>query len=447
MNDIVGFLHDTRFEDLPDEVRHQTRRCLLDLLAVAVAGTTTHLSRIMRDHVHRHMPASADGPRLLFDGRRTSPPGAALANAATIDAMDGHDGHRLTKGHAGAAILPACLAVMDNQTDRTVDHLIAAMVVGYELAIRAGIALHSHAHDYHSSGAWNAVGASAVGARVLGLSRSCTKHALGIAEFSAPRAPMLRVIAHPTMVKDSSAWGAHAGVSAALLAADGFTGAPAELLDGPKETWADLGSRWRILEQYAKLYSVCRWAHPAVEAVLALRQMHSFTPESILSVEVRTFEAATKLATRNPYSTEEAQYSLPFSVAVACVHGELPIELIAHPDRVDKHVRRIAQGMQITESSEMTAGFPENRSAAVSISLANGSRVSAHRAVTRGDPEFPLTDEDLQNKFWSYAMPILGEARAEQLVRMLTRTTDTPLRDLLDEVTAPLPVTISSVAE
>jgi 2-methylcitrate dehydratase PrpD len=110
------------------------------------------------------------------------------------------------KGHAGAAVLPAALAFLDGPAAATTHDLVAALAVGYEISLRAGLVLHGTASDYHSSGAWNALGAAAVGARLLGLDATATWHALGIAEYSAPRAPMMRAIAHPTMVKDSSAW-------------------------------------------------------------------------------------------------------------------------------------------------------------------------------------------------------------------------------------------------
>ncbi|MPY80099.1 MAG: MmgE/PrpD family protein [Actinophytocola sp.] len=434
----VDFLHDTRWEDLPSDVRRHARLRLLDLLAVAVAGSTTPLSKITRDHAHRHMPSAA-GPRLLFDGRRASPPGAALANAATIDSVDGHDGHRLTKGHAGAAILPAALAMLDNGAEHDLRDLLAALVVGYEIATRAGIALHTSAREYHSSGAWNAIGAAAVAARVLRLDPVSTEHALGVAEYSAPRAPMMRALANPTMVKDSSAWGAQAGVAAALLAADGFTGSPAELLHHAPDLWEELGSRWRILEQYTKLHPVCRWAHPAVEAALDLRRHHA-SPESIRDIEVRTFKAATELTARIPASTEEAQYSLPFPVAMACVHGELPIELVTAPERADDQVRRIAHGLRVVESPELTAAFPDERSATVTVTLASGRQLSANRTASSGDPEQPLSDADFDVKLRNYALPILGETRTEALGRMLApaeSTEDIAFGDLLAEIATP----------
>ncbi len=105
---------------------------------------------------------------------------------------------------------------------------LTCLVLGYEIATRAGIALHATVSDYHCSGAWNALGCAAVGARLLALRRRRrSREALGIAEYFGPRGQILRVCDSPTMVKDGSGWGAHAGVTAALLARDGFTGAPA----------------------------------------------------------------------------------------------------------------------------------------------------------------------------------------------------------------------------
>ena len=172
--DLLDFIHQSDHAGLPQAVRHQTRRCLLDLLGVAAAGTATPLSRILRDHARRHAPGPPGSSRLLFDGRRVGAPQAALANAGTIDSMDGHDGHRLTKGHAGVAVLPAVLAFLEGPDEERIEELgthdlVAAVAVGYEVALRAGIALHRTASDYHSSGAWNAIGAAAVGARLLGL--------------------------------------------------------------------------------------------------------------------------------------------------------------------------------------------------------------------------------------------------------------------------------------
>jgi 2-methylcitrate dehydratase PrpD len=208
----IDFIHGLSFAQLPPDVVHQARRCLLDLVGVAISGRQTALSRIAHDFAVDHLGAGRKSARLLFDGRRVSAAGAAFAGATTIDSFDAHDGHALTKGHAGVAIMPALLAVADAEgllEDGALDGeaLLTGLVLGYEIATRAGIALHASASDYHTSGAWNSLGCAAVAARLLGLDGERTRHALGIAEYYGPRSQMMRCIDHPTMVKDGSGWG------------------------------------------------------------------------------------------------------------------------------------------------------------------------------------------------------------------------------------------------
>ena len=409
-----------------------------DLVGVAAGGSGTKLSAIAREHAVNNLSGRDRGAKLLFDGREISPVGAAFANAATIDAIDGHDGHRLTKGHAGAAVLPAALSVIDHKVANVGD-LLTALVIGYEIANRAGMALHGSAGDYHSSGAWNAVGAAAVGARLLNLDRERTAHALGIAEYQAPRAPMMRCIDYPTMVKDSSAWGAQAGISAALLAEGDFTGAPALLIEeaDANDLWGDLGQRWTILEQYFKPYPVCRWAQPAVHATIALVVAHDVAAEDIQTIEVATFHEATRLATRVPANTEQAQYSLPFPVAAAAVHRRLNVDLVAHPGRSDEQVRRLARTLQLKESAEMSAAFPARRSADVSLVLADGSRLSSGPTEVPGDPEDALTTSQLEQKFLRSTTDLLGETRAYGLLDLLHGAVGSPVSELLDDIYAP----------
>ncbi|WP_196884127.1 MmgE/PrpD family protein [Arthrobacter sp. CAN_A214] len=429
---ITDFIHGISGQDLPANVLHQARRCLLDLIGVAVAGTATPLSRIIRDHAYHQAGGSAQSSRLLFDGRRVGASYAALANAGTIDSMDGHDGHRLVKGHAGAAALPAVLAFVDQRSLTTVENLLVGLIVAYEVSLRAGIVLHRTAADYHSSGAWNALGAAAVGARILRLSPEATRHALGIAEYSAPRAPMMRTIEHPTMVKDSSAWGAQAGVDAAYLAAGGFTGAPAELMEEHPEI-DDLGQRWRITEQYFKIYPVCRWAHPAVQAGLSIRANQLIQADQIHEVEVTTFAAAARLHTTAPQNTEQAQYSLPYALAAALVHGKLTPENVLHPT-TDANVLRLSQKIRLIPSADMTAEFPAQRRAKVLITLKSGHSYSLE--TTDGNPEVPVSDATLHEKYRQNTQ-MLDRRRSQAISDVIFSDVATPLNELMDLITEP----------
>jgi 2-methylcitrate dehydratase PrpD len=107
-HEAIQFIRDFRLGDAPPQAIHQVKRCLLDLIGVAAAGSQLDASRITRAVAVSQF--GGDGGGLLFDGRKTSIAGSALANAMTIDAFDAHDGHPLTKGHAGCGSLAALLA-------------------------------------------------------------------------------------------------------------------------------------------------------------------------------------------------------------------------------------------------------------------------------------------------------------------------------------------------
>ncbi|MDQ3456597.1 MAG: MmgE/PrpD family protein [Actinomycetota bacterium] len=433
---VIEFVHDLALDDLPTAVVGRMRACLVDLLGVAAAGHRTRLSAVARGHAVQYMRGADRTARLLFDGRAVSPLGAAFANAATIDAMDGHDGHRLTKGHAGVAVLPAALSLVTENPATALGDLLTALVVGYEIAFRAGAVLHRSTSDYHSSGSWNAIGAAAVAARLLALNPAETAHALGIAEYQAPRAPMMRCIDHPSMVKDSSAWGAEAGVSGALLAAGGFTGAPSALVTDMADDWDDLGDRWMVLEQYFKPYPVCRWSHPAIHATLGLVRRYDVAPREIQDIRVTTFHAATRLGTRSPADTEQAQYSLPFTVACAAVHRRLEVDDVAHPERMGAEARRLAMTLQMHESAEMTSAFPASRVAEVTLTLTDGRRLESGPTQAPGDPEAALSPAELEHKFLAWAGGGIGRPRAHRVLSLIQG--ESGLSELLAEIYPPV---------
>ena len=419
--DVLSWLHDTTFDDLPAEVTAFGRRCLLDLIGVAAAGRRTELSHIIHEHAANHFGAATDGSgpaaSILFDGRTVSPAGAALAGGMTIDSIDAHDGNKFTKGHTGCHQFPALLAFTEAEGRDDPVEFLTSLIVGYEIATRAGIALHETAPDYHTSGAWGAVGVAALGSRVLGLDHGTSFEAMGIAEYHGPRSQMMRCIDHPTMLKDGSGWGAMAGVSATYLARDGFTGAPAVTVNDPAvaHLWSDLGSTWLIFEQYFKPAPVCRWAQPAVEAALAVRREHGVRGDEIDRVEVATFHEAARLATASPETTEQAQYSLPFPVAAALHHGRLGAPEITGSGLDDSAVLDLASRVTVVEDDAHNALFPGNRVARVVLQLVDGRRLVSKDTEPRGDPEAHLTDVEIRGKFHSFADPVLGATRANAI--------------------------------
>jgi len=414
---VVQFIHETTWNDLPPDVSGQTRRCLLDAIGASIGGRTTDLSRI----IHNFAAAvfAGQGAQLWLDGRSVSPPGAALANGMTIDSLDIHDGHCLTKGHAGAAVVPGLLAAvgLKGQAGNSGRELLTALAVGYEIALRAGIALHATACDYHTSGAWNAIGTAVATARRLGLDVEKTEHAMGIAEYHGPRSQMMRCIDHPTMVKDGSGWGAMAGVSAAMLAQDGFTGAPAVTVVSEEvgEIWRDLGGTWQFTAQYFKPHAVCRWAQPAIEAALTLKQTHSIEPAQVCQIQVFTFHEAARLSCRCPGSTEEAQYSLPFPLAAALVAGRLGGEELSGPALADPLVLRLSNCVQLIEDDDFSRRFPARRFARVEIRTRSGEVFDSGEKEADWEAANPPADSALREKFRRLAEEQLSAERSADL--------------------------------
>ena len=422
----LDFVHSMRWSDLPYPVQRQTELCILDLIGVAAGGHGTRLSQMIRAHAAE----SFGGPHpLLFDTATASAPGVALAAGMTIDALDGHDGYNPAKGHVGCPLFPAALAI-GHQVGASGAEFLAAMTMGYEFGSRAAVAQHATVADYHTSGSWGAVTAAAAGARLLRLPPDQTRHALGIAEYHGPRSQMMRCIDHPTMVKDGSGWGAMTGASAALLAAKGFTGAPAITVEDAPEHWADLGDDWLILRQYFKPYPVCRWAQAPVEGVLALMRGHDITATQVERIVVTTFHEAVRLATSRPETTEEAQYSTSFPCAVAAVRGAVTPADIADDALRDPEILRLSESLTMTESDEANAQFPQQRLARVCLHLRNGTRLDGPYMTPRWDADDPPSDTELRAKYHSLADPVLGSDRADAI--------ETALHDLPNGAMQPL---------
>jgi 2-methylcitrate dehydratase PrpD len=375
----VEFVRDLRWADVPPAVRERVRLLLADLAAVCVAGRPAPASSMAAAYASAVHPG--DEATALLDGRRVGAVGAAWCNGVLANVLDYDDGHRLTKGHPGAVVIPAALAAAQ-LADATVEELLVAVVVGYEIAIRAGVALHARDDGYHASGAWGGLGAAAAAARLLGLDATAIHHAIGLAEYHAPIAHIMRSVAQPAMTKDACAWGASVGVSSALMAAGGFTAVDAAFLD---EDAGDLGSSWRLEELYLKAYPCCRWSQGAIRAALDARAGEQLAADDVETVTVRTFAAADALAKVAPATTEEAQYNLVWPVATSVATGDFTVADVLGPWD-DEAVASVMARTRVEIDAELTSAFPARRLTAVEIALRDGRRLAAGPLEAMGEP-------------------------------------------------------------
>lgn len=404
---------------VPDEVLLQTSTLLIDTLAVAAGATRLEVAEIARDFASDFHAAGRPehSAFMLFDGRRVSVPGAAWALATQIDNLDAHDGYNPTKGHIGCALVPALFAFAEQRPDLSGRQALAVLAMGYEVAARAGIALHATACDYHTSGAWNALGVAAVGAHLRGLGPDALRHAMGIAEYHGPRSQMMREIETPTMLHDGSGMGALVGANAVLLAERGFTGAPAITAEGPEvaHIWADLGQDWTVMRNYIKPYPICRWAHGALEALRQVVRDHGIDAGDVKAMQVRTFAQSAQLFAGMPETTSQAQYSLGFALATLLVHGRIGPEHITGEGLRDAQVAALLGRITITEEPRHSARFPAGRWSDVTLTLADGRKISSGDVNARGGPEAPLEIFEIRDKITAMAGHTLPEARISAL--------------------------------
>ena len=412
------FALDLRYDDLPDTLLRVLRRSFVDTMGVVAVASRSDMAEAARTGaVALFGPGEAGGARILMDGRRVSPAGAAMAGAFTVDAIDAHDTTTPCKGHVGSAVFPALLAMADVSVTPLDGRQIAALLaVGYEISSRAGLAQHATCPDYHTSGSWTAVGVAVMAARMLGADVDTLRHAAGIGEYHGPRSQMMRCIDHPTMLRDGVGWGAPSGITAAYLAAAGFTGAPALTCEEAPAFWADLGTAWRTVEDTSyKPYPCCRWAHPSIDAVAYLMAAHALSPDDIARVDIRTFHNATRLAGHAPQTPCEFAYGIAFPVATMIVRGQIGVPELAPDTLQDPAIQAISNRIHLIDDPHLTKISQGKRWAQVTIQTTDGRVLEDPPRTPRGDTDLPLSDQEISQKFHLFADPVLGEARATEL--------------------------------
>ena len=410
--------------EVPESALEMAATLLIDTLAVAAGAAGMDAGRIARDHAVRFHGAGApqDAATLLFDGRRASIPGAAFAAATQIDNLDAHDGLNPTKGHIGCAVVPALCAFAEKIPDLSGRDALVRLVMSYEVAARAALALHATVSDYHTSGAWNALGVAALGCALRGVDAGVLRHALGIAEYHGPRSQMMREIANPTMLHDGSGMGALVGCMAVLLAEDRFEGAPAITVEAEESAgfWADLGQNWTIEQNYIKPYPTCRWGHGAIDALDLILRTHCVDGQDIAAIEVFTFAESAKLFDAMPATTSQAQYSLGFALATRVVHGRIGPEQITGAGLSDPAVAAALEVISVREAARHSRRFPDGRWSNVDVRLKDGRVLSSGDVNAKGGPEVPMSAQEFEDKFHTFTA-VLAQERRSDLWRMRQR--------------------------
>jgi 2-methylcitrate dehydratase PrpD len=408
---------------VPPAVRHTTRRYLLDWLGSAVAGGELRppsIARAVVGELGGHPQAT-----VLATGERTSAPLAAFANAAAAHVLEMDDLDRESISHPAAPIVAAALAVAEREHAGG-DALLDAIAIGYEVSIRVGEALGTgHYEHWHTTGTAGTFGAAAAAARLAGVDAETTLQALGSA--GTMTAGLWEFLADGAMSKQlHPAKAAHDGILAALLAAHGFTAAT-RILEGPKGVLAAMSDAprperltdglapdladWRIAHVSFKVHASCRHTHSAVDAALALRRDHDLRPDAIARVDVRLYSQALGLLDgMEPTTPYAAKFSLPFCVAAALVHGDLAPQRFTDDSIAEAATLALADRVHFTTDAALDALYPSAWPSVVTVTLADGSRLSARVDHPAGDPESGIGERDIAAKFATLTGALLGNA-------------------------------------
>lgn len=413
---LLSFIEEAKIDTCDTSTKVALNEAITDLFASIIAGTEAPVSDIVKKFSQSQF-GKGDCSVFISENQMT-PAGATFVNATMANALDVDDGHRLTKGHPGAVVLPAILAAAEDQNTSGEDFL-DAMIVGYEVAIRAGILSHKLRPEYHSTGSWGAVGAAAGVAKLLNSSSQVIEHALGIAEHQSTYSPMMRCIAEPSMLKDGIGWGSMVGLSSAYLAEEGFTGISSLFaFDNTKEVISDIGHHFKVNELYYKPYTSCRWAHPLIEAMKNIQQYQKIQVDQLDSITVHTFTESSQLMKEYPKNTEEAQYNLYFSLASYLVFGKVsPNEILRELE--NKKIQSLMDLMIVRVDPEIDDQFPSKALSRLEIKFKNGKVLNSDTVQARGDYDFPLSSEEKKSKFHQLTIPVIGEKQSQNIYDQL----------------------------
>jgi 2-methylcitrate dehydratase PrpD len=426
---VAGF--DAR--DLPAAARATARRGYFDCLGVALAGSTQPAGVLAA----RFAAGQGSGLATVWGHDFTAPPAiAALVNGTAAHALDYDDVNWALLGHPSVSLVPATLAIGES-AGVSGAQLIDAYACGFEVLAALGRSTMpglSFDGGWHATGALGAIGATAAAARLLNLGLDEVRNAIGIAVSQASGV----VRNFGTMTKPLHAGlAAQAGVQAAGLAAAGFTADPFSL-EGKHGFYACFGARSEVrpaaLQQLGRVWELERTGvvikpypcgvagHPAIDAGLALRQrLGTVAAEDVARITVGvTSYTLDKMRYGWPENELQAKFCVPYQLARALVTGPPTLaDFTAAGITASAEVRALAQVTELFLDEEIEDGWRRaggSRPCRVRIEFADGSSETELVRVSKGNPELPLTDDEMRAKFRDAASLAARPGRITELM-------------------------------
>lgn len=436
---LSNFASKLRYEDLPEDIRERAKVYIMDSLGCAIGGGLTGHGKTAVEMFSAlgGIPES----RVLATNQKIPCLHAVYVNSYLANALDFDDTYS-SWAHPGASIIPPGYAVAEKVGEISGKAFIAAVVAGYEVSIRIGAAILPSQERYKQ--AWGIsthqiFGSVTVAGKLLSLEPEALAIAYGFAGNSAPvlhcRKIGLEVEERPfTWLKNNFGWSAMGGVLSAFLAQKGCRG-PLTILDGDRGFWTmtgsdrcdfnlmveDLRKKYLIAETSFKPYASCRWTHSTLDAVHEIMGQEVFSPEIIEKVCVNSFyETYRSLNSKHPENLVDAQFSIPFLVAVTLA-GHSPSQGLYEEDLKDSTVYELAEKIRVESDEEADQLFESQKKmlSKVTIYLKDGREFRSRVDVIRGDPGKFQSLSEMQEKYKILVSRVLGEKTAVQSMELI----------------------------
>jgi len=430
--DLARFVKETSYDNLPEEVIHQAKICLLDLVGAACAGAMA-----LPGHVITEIIEEAGGnPQAVLIGRKEKVPAlnAALGNGLYAHGLEFDDLHRQSILRPGSPIIPAALAAAE-KVGSSGKELITAIVIGYEVGIRIAEAMTpSHYNYWHTTGTCGTFAAAVAAGKILNLNESQLIDALGHAGTQAAGLMELHYSPEGMMSKPLHASkAAQNGLFSAMLAAGGYTSTKT-MLSGEKgflrvfapkakmeKITEGIGKNFKIMQISFRLYASTRHTHAGIDLALRLREK-GIKPEDIELLRIQTYGVARDLVGEPfPETIYEAKFSLPFCVSTALVYGHVGIEDFTEERLHDHTLEELMSHCTVEIDPLLDAHYPEKWAAKLNVILRDGTVDHEQTDYPRGDPENKVSLEELHTKFRRLSSLLLPPSKIEAWLEQISK--------------------------
>lgn len=422
-------------ELLAPEVIHHAKRAVIDWYAALLPGAVVAPSTLLEQALVQDL---GRGQASLALGRAATTRAAALINGTAAHTVEVDDIYRDAIYHPGAPTIAAAWAVGQEMKSSGMDVLLA-VVTGYEISTRIGAALgRAHYKYWHNTGTVGSFGAAAAAASLYRLEALPYAHALAtVGTFAAGLQQAFRMDSlskplHAGRAAEAgvlAAQAAHAGITGSLDILEGEAGMGVAMSNGPdwQQAVATLGRDFHINRMTFKNHACCGHTFAPIDGALALQGRLGIKAADIAKVRIATYRPALEVAGyENPQSPAEARFSVKYVVATALLYGSVRLSAFEPQRLADPAIRELMKRIELTVDPELDAAFPGQRAARVTIETRDGHREQYLQPTRKGDPEQPLSDADLDDKFLELVSPVVGAVQAKTLLARLWRLDNEP---------------------